>query len=127
MAKRYQCPISITENGISCLDALAVDGGVHDATRVDYLTRHLSMLRAAIAAGVDVRGYYHWSLLDNFEWSEGYRQRFGLLYTDFESCRRVPKDSFFHYRDIIASNGASLPEGVALTEPEGWEKLVTIS
>jgi beta-glucosidase len=127
MAKRYKRPIIVSENGISCLDSIAVDGGVHDAERVDFLTRHLAMLRAVMAAGVDVRGYYHWTLLDNFEWAEGYKQRFGLLYTDFETCRRIPKDSFFHYRDLIASSGAALPNELALTEPAGWEKLVTIS
>jgi beta-glucosidase len=106
------------------LDYLAIDGGVHDSARVDFLTRHLTMLRAVIAAGVDVRGYYHWSLLDNFEWADGYKQRFGLLHTHFESSQRTPKDSFFHYRDLIASGGASLPlEGLAVTEPVGWERL----
>jgi beta-glucosidase len=126
MAKRYKLPLLISENGMSCLDAVSPDGGVHDRTRVDFLTRHLAMLRAVIAAGVDVRGYYHWTLLDNFEWADGYKQRFGLLYTDFETCERVPKDSFFHYRDIIRSNGATVPEGLALTEPEGWETLTNL-
>ena len=125
MAKRYGLPLIISENGMSCQDCVAVDGGVHDSARVDFLTRHLVMLRAAIAAGVDVRGYYHWSLLDNFEWAEGYKQRFGLLHTDFATGRRTPKDSFFHYCDLIASGGATLPsEGPGLIEPDGWERLV---
>jgi beta-glucosidase len=125
MAKRYGLPLIISENGMSCQDYVAVDGGVHDAARVDFLTRHLGMLRSALAAGVDVRGYYHWSLLDNFEWAEGYKQRFGLLHTDFATGRRTPKDSFFHYRDLIASGCASLPsDGLGLTEPDGWERLV---
>ncbi len=125
MGKRYGLPMIVSENGLSCLDAVAVDGGVHDSARVDFLTRHLAMLRAVIQAAVDVRGYYHWSLLDNFEWADGYKQRFGLLYTDFESGARIPKDSFFHYRDLIASQGAELPAGLTLDEPPGWEGLVT--
>ena len=125
MAKRYGLPMIVSENGISCLDYVAADGGVHDSARVDFLTRYLAMLRCALNAGLDIRGYYYWTLLDNFEWAEGYRQRFGLLYTDFATFTRTPKDSFNHYREIIASSGKNLPtDGFGITEPEGWEKLV---
>lgn len=126
MAKRYRKPLIISENGISCLDAPSIDGSIHDSARVEFLTRHLAMLRAVMQAGVDVRGYYHWTLLDNFEWAEGYRQRFGLLYTDYRTCERVPKQSFFHYRDLIRSHGADIPDGLALEEPPGWEKLTQL-
>ena len=124
MAKRYGLPIVVTENGISCLDSIATDGDVHDAARIDFITRHVAMLRSAMHAGVDVQGYFHWTLLDNFEWADGYKQRFGLLYTDFATGTRTPKDSFYHYRDIIADNGANvLFQQASITEPAGWETL----
>ena len=125
MAKRYGLPIVVAENGISCLDFVATDGSVHDGARVDFITRHLAMLQSAITAGVDIRGYFHWTLLDNFEWADGYKQRFGLIHTDFATGTRTPKDSFNHYRDIIAANGANLPSGnIGITEPDIWEKLI---
>jgi beta-glucosidase len=70
------------------------------------MERYLGQLALARAAGVDVRGYFAWSLLDNFEWAEGYRQRFGLVHVDFQSQRRTPKDSFRWYREVIRTNGA---------------------
>ncbi len=94
-------PIVITENGASFPDEV-VDGAVHDERRTAYLAEHIDAVRAAIELGVDVRGYYLWSLLDNFEWAEGYTQRFGLVHVDFESGERVPKDSFEWYRELIA-------------------------
>jgi len=124
MAKRYGLPIVVTENGISCLDSISVEGHVHDSARVDFITRHLAMLRSAMTAGVDVRGYFHWTLLDNFEWADGYKQRFGLLYTDYATLQRIPKDSFYHYRNIIADHGANLlMRQAGITEPDGWESL----
>jgi beta-glucosidase len=72
---------------------------------VAYLHTHLSMVREAIAAGVPVRGYYAWSLLVNFEWAEGYDERFGIVWVDFETQRRTPKRSALWYRDVIARNG----------------------
>lgn len=123
MAKRYGLPIVVTENGTSCLDSIARDGHVHDATRVDYITRHVSMLRSAMNASVDVLGYFHWTMLDNFEWADGYKQRFGLLYTDFSTRERTPKDSFHHYHDVIADKGASiLAHQAGIVEPDGWER-----
>jgi beta-glucosidase len=89
-------PIYITENGCSAA------GSVHDADRIDYLDAHLRALHAAIEAGVDVRGYFVWSLLDNFEWAEGYSQRFGLVHVDYETQRRTPRDSFAWLRAALA-------------------------
>lgn len=124
MAKRYGLPIVVTENGISCLDSVATDGCVHDTARIDFITRHVVMLRSAMHAGVNVQGYFHWTLLDNFEWADGYKQRFGLLYTDFATGTRTPKDAFYHYRDVIAHSGANLlSQQAGILEPEGWETL----
>lgn len=101
--ERYKLPIVVTENGLSNIDWVALDGGVHDPQRIDYLARHLQGVSRAISDGVDVRGYFQWSLLDNFEWAEGYKQRFGLIYVDYETQKRTPKDSYYWYRDLIAS------------------------
>jgi beta-glucosidase len=106
--ERYRLPIVVTENGLSGCDWVALDGRVHDPQRIDFMERYLGELALARAAGVAVRGYFAWSLLDNFEWAEGYRQRFGLVHVDFASQRRTPKDSFRWYRDVIHTNGASL-------------------
>lgn len=106
--ERYRKPIFITENGLSCNDKLFLDGKVHDPDRIDFLQRYLGELKNACEAGVDVRGYFHWSLMDNFEWSDGYKERFGLYYVDYESLRRFPKDSAHWYRQIIARNGETL-------------------
>lgn len=104
-AKRYGDklpPIHITENGCSFPDAVGDDGGVHDPARVDYLSGHLTAVREAIDAGVDVRGYFVWSILDNFEWAEGYGERFGLVHVDFETQRRTPKDSYHWLQQALA-------------------------
>jgi beta-glucosidase len=103
---RYGLPIYITESGLSVRDQLFLDGMVHDAQRVDYIQRVLLQVAAALRDGVPIRGFFHWSLLDNFEWADGYKQRFGLVYVDFPSQRRLPKDSFAFYREVIRSNGA---------------------
>lgn len=104
-------PIVITENGASFPDEVverAVDGGVrrtvHDDQRIGYLDEHIAAVRRAIDQGVDVQGYYLWSLTDNFEWAEGYTQRFGLVHVDFETGERTPKDSYAWYRDRIADS-----------------------
>lgn len=113
--ERYGKPIFITENGVSCRDWVSLDGRVHDAQRVDFLTRHLRALGRAVAEGVPVRGYFHWSALDNFEWADGYKERFGLIFVDFADGTRIPKDSYHWYRQIITSNGAAaLDDAVAL-------------
>ncbi len=106
--ERYGVPIVITENGHQNPDFVMLDGEVHDPQRIDYLHRHLLELGRAVEDGVDVRGYLQWTFMDNFEWAYGYRIRVGLVYTDFPTQRRVPKDSAYWYRDVIASNGAAL-------------------
>ncbi len=107
-AEHYKLPIVITENGLSSCDSVALDGRVHDAGRIDFLHRYLLALRRAVADGVDVRGYFHWSVMDNFEWAEGYKHRFGLIHVDYETQQRTLKDSAYWYRDLIRSNGACL-------------------
>ena len=100
-------PLLITENGAAFDDELDGGGVVDDEQRLAYVRRHIEAVERARAEGVDVRGYYVWSLLDNFEWEHGYSKRFGIVYVDFESQRRVPKASALWYRDLIArrSNG----------------------
>ncbi len=105
---RYKMPATITENGLSTRDQVFLDGKVHDPQRIDYMHRVLLELSRAIKDGVPIGGYYAWSLLDNFEWSDGYKQRFGLVYVDYTNLKRVPKDSFDWYRKVIASNGRTL-------------------
>lgn len=95
-------PLMITENGCSYADGPDADGRVADVRRVEYLESHLAALREAVAQGVDVRGYFLWSVMDNFEWATGYQQRFGLVHVDFDTQVRTPKDSFHWYADHIA-------------------------
>jgi beta-glucosidase len=103
---RYtQAPIYITENGAAYCDYVAPDGAVRDPERIAYLDGHLRAVHGAIAAGVDVRGYFVWSLMDNFEWSHGYAHRFGLIWVDYPSGERIPKSSFEWYRQVIESRG----------------------
>lgn len=106
--ERYGLPIYITENGLSCRDWISLDGKVHDPQRTDFLTRYLRALSRAVESGADVRGYFHWSLTDNFEWAEGYGQRFGLAYVDYASKERTLKDSGIWYADVIRTNGGNL-------------------
>lgn len=106
--ERYKVPVYITENGLSNVDWVALDGRVHDPQRIDYTTRYLRELRKAIDDGADIKGYFHWSLLDNFEWAEGYKERFGLIHVDYATGKRTPKDSAAWYRSVIESNGATL-------------------
>ncbi|MGZ5399707.1 MAG: GH1 family beta-glucosidase [Nocardioides sp.] len=98
-------PIVITESGCSYDDGPDQDGVVDDQRRIDYLDAHLRAIATAIQRGVDIRGYYTWSLMDNFEWAEGYSQRFGLVHVDFETQQRTPKKSFQWYADLIAAQG----------------------
>lgn len=106
--ERYKIPVYITENGMSGIDWIMRDGRVHDPQRIDYTARYLLELQKAIGDGADIRGYFHWSLLDNFEWSQGYKERFGLIYVDFATGQRTPKDSAHWYKRVIETNGASL-------------------
>ena len=102
-------PLYITENGAATADPPRPIGGeVADPLRVAYLHDHLLAVRDAVERGVDVRGYFAWSLLDNFEWAEGYAKRFGLVHVDFETQARTPKHSAAFYRQVIESNGAAL-------------------
>lgn len=106
--EQYKLPIVITENGMGNCDWVALDGQVHDPQRIDFLTRYLRELDRAIKDGVPVNGYFQWSVTDNFEWAHGYSQRFGLVYIDYPTGKRIPKDSAHWYHDIIKSNGKVL-------------------
>jgi beta-glucosidase len=96
--------VFITENGCAYDDVVEADGAVHDPDRIAYLDAHLRAVVAAIEVDVDVRGYYTWSLLDNFEWAEGYTKRFGLVHVDYDTQRRTPKDSYRWYQHLIAAH-----------------------
>jgi beta-glucosidase len=95
----------VTENGAAFEDGVDAQGRVRDDARVRFLDEHLRAAHRAIAGGVDLRGFFVWSLLDNFEWAEGYSKRFGIVYVDFPTQRRVAKDSARWYRDAIARGG----------------------
>jgi beta-glucosidase len=84
---------------------IGADGVVHDADRIDYLRGHLTAVHEAIEQGVDVRGYYLWSFMDNFEWAWGLSKRFGIVHVDYPTGQRRPKDSAHWYRDVIAAHG----------------------
>ena len=101
LQERYGLPGYITENGLSCNDHLFLDGGVHDPSRTDFLTRYLACLSRAVNSGADIRGYFHWAFTDNLEWHSGYGDRFGLVYVDFPTGTRIPKDSFYWYRSLV--------------------------
>lgn len=105
---RYQLPLFITENGMSCHDIVSVDGQVHDPNRITFLDAYLSALQKASDEGVDVRGYFLWTFLDNFEWDKGYTERFGIVHVDFETQKRIAKDSAYWYQKVIESNGGIL-------------------
>lgn len=106
--ERYRLPIVISENGMSNVDWVSLDGKVHDPQRVDFIHRYLKGVKRACAEKIPVLGYFVWTLLDNFEWAEGVRQRFGIVYTDFATQNRTLKDSAYWYHDVIASNGADI-------------------
>jgi beta-glucosidase len=99
----------VTENGAAFRDPPPVDGTIHDAPRIAFLRAHVDAMRAALDAGVPLAGYLVWSLLDNFEWAEGYEPRFGLVHVDFETQARTPKDSARWYAHLIRANGAPVP------------------
>ncbi len=106
--RRYGLPMFISENGLSCNDMIFLDGQVHDPKRIDFLHRYISELAKAIEEGAPVLGYLHWSFLDNFEWASGYDERFGLVYVDYPTQRRIPKDSAAWYAKVIETNGDCL-------------------
>ena len=99
--RRYRLPIVVTENGCGGSDTVSPDGAVHDPHRINYLTIYNAAMRDAMAQGADVRGYFVWSLLDNFEWGSGYGQRFGIVHVDFQTLTRTPKDSARWYEELI--------------------------
>ena len=99
--ERYKLPIYITENGMACHDVVSMDGKVHDPNRIDFLNRYLLELEKATDDGVDIGGYFLWSLMDNFEWSEGYNSRFGIVYVDYATQQRIIKDSGYWYKNWI--------------------------
>jgi beta-glucosidase len=101
---RGTLPIYITENGAAFADTLTTDGRVHDERRVAFLRGHFDAAQRAIAAGVDLRGYFVWSLLDNFEWAHGYTQFFGIVKVNYATQQRIIKDSGYYLRDVIAAN-----------------------
>ena len=106
--ERYKMPIYITENGMSCHDWISEDGRVHDSNRIDFLDKYLSSLQRASDDGVDVRGYFLWTFLDNYEWDKGYSERFGLVYVDYATQKRVAKDSAYWYKEVMDTNGRNL-------------------
>ena len=106
-ARESGLPIYITENGSAWPDTVSDDGRVHDADRVAYLHGHLGAVADAIEGGTDVRGYFAWSLLDNFEWAYGYDKRFGIVHVDYDTQVRTVKDSGREYARIIAADHGS--------------------
>jgi beta-glucosidase len=115
VANDYAPPaIYVTENGAAFGDVRVHDGAVHDPERTAYLDTYIDAVGRAAAEGAPVKGYFVWSFLDNFEWGHGYSKRFGIVYIDYPTLERVPKDSFYWYRDLIAANrGAPKPSPVA--------------
>lgn len=106
--ERYKLPIIISENGMAAHDWISIDGKVHDPNRIDFVHQYLIELKKAYEEGIDIEGYFLWSLLDNFEWEKGYSQRFGMVYVDYETQKRIIKDSGFWYKSVIKSNGEFL-------------------
>ncbi len=106
--ERYNKPLMITENGIACLDVVSLDGKVHDPERIDYIHRYLICLKRAVNEKIPVMGYQYWSVMDNYEWTEGYDKRFGLIYIDYRNQERVIKDSAEWYAEVIKTNGKNI-------------------
>lgn len=123
--ERYGLPIAITENGLANLDWVSDDGKVHDPQRIEFTLRYLRQLKRAAKDGYPLVGYFHWSLMDNFEWAEGYEKRFGLIHVDFPTQRRTIKDSGHWYKKVIESNGTilSAPEHAAVHVPSSTANL----
>ena len=104
-----QCPhIYITENGAAYGDGPDASGRIKDDHRIEYLSTHLKAVSHAISEGSPIKGYYQWSLMDNFEWALGYDKRFGIVHVDFETQKRIIKDSGWWYKAVIDSNGQHL-------------------
>ena len=103
--ERYALPLVVTENGLALNDWVSVDGRVHDPLRIDFLTRYLRGLERAVDEAIPVLGYFHWSIMDNFEWAEGFQPRFGLVHVDYTTQQRTIKDSGYWYREVIKNRG----------------------
>lgn len=106
--ERYGLPILITENGMCDDDVPSGDGSVHDNKRIAFMKDYIGNVKRAVSEGIPVLGYQYWSLMDNFEWAEGYGPRFGLIYVDYTTQKRTMKDSAWTYQQIIETNGAEL-------------------
>ncbi len=106
--KRYGLPMYVTENGMANIDVKSEDGRVYDPQRIDFMSRYLKQLKKAVEEGCPIKGYFHWSLMDNYEWKFGYSRRFGLVYVDYETMERTLKESAYWYRDVIKQNGENL-------------------
>jgi beta-glucosidase len=102
--RRFKLPIYVLENGTANHDRIDETGQVLDQPRIDYLHAYTMAMREAVAAGADIRGYFVWSLLDNFEWGSGYAERFGIVYVDYPTLRRIPKSSARWYADLISAH-----------------------
>lgn len=126
IAERYRLPIAMTENGMANVDWVDLDGKVQDPQRIDFTRRYLLQLARTIKDGTNVIAYFHWSIMDNFEWAEGYKERFGMIHVDYTTLARTLKDSALWYRGVIASNGESLKPGHANANPvnRGLPRLV---
>jgi beta-glucosidase len=107
---RYKLPVYITENGLANNDWVSLDGKVHDPQRIDFTNRYLRELLALSKQGYkeNVAGYFHWSMVDNYEWARGYAKRFGLVHVDFTTYKKTIKDSGYHYKKVIENNGETL-------------------
>ena len=106
--ERYGLPVMVTENGMAGDDIVGKDHRVRDEMRSVFLEDYLANLKRAADEGIPILGYQYWSIMDNFEWNQGYVPRFGLVYIDYETQKRVIKDSAYFYRDVIRSNGENL-------------------
>ena len=105
--ERYKTPIIISENGMASNDFVSSDKKVHDQCRVEFVERYVKEMEKAIDEGIDVIAYMYWSFMDNFEWADGYAKRFGLVYVNYDTMERIPKDSFYWYKNLIKNNGNS--------------------
>lgn len=108
LTERYPLPLYITENGMSCHDIVSSDGRVHDPNRITFLDSYIGAMQRAYEEGANVAGYFLWTFLDNFEWADGYKQRFGIIHVDFETQRRTVKDSAYWYQKVIETSGGAL-------------------
>lgn len=107
--ERYgRLPFVVTENGLGMRDWVHLDGAVHDADRIDFMHRYLRGLKRAADEGIPLGGYFYWSIMDNFEWSSGYKERFGLIHVDYRDQKRTLKDSALWYGEVIRTNGSLL-------------------